>query len=67
MATKTQVLLLMIDFEEIIIYFFLFPDEIVPQLCEIADPFLFEDIIIAGKPPGNLIALGFWHEVKMFY
>lgn len=56
----------MIYFKEIFIDFFFLPDEIVPQLRKIGNPFVFEDIIIASKPPRNLITLSFRDEVKMF-
>lgn len=46
-----QVLLFVVDLVEVFIDFFLFPDEVISQLGKIADPFVFDYVVITGEPP----------------
>jgi hypothetical protein len=53
----------MFELPKVFLHLLFFFSEVVLHLCQIANPFLFDRVIIASESPCDFISLFFWFEL----
>lgn len=52
---------------EVTIDLLFFALEVFPQLGQVGHPLVLQEVVVAGEPPTNFIALGLGDEIEVLY